>query len=81
MAQVMRGSRVAAEKLHLPEPMTPPGEVAGMSFAPQAELVFVEDEFAPAGRRQTSLGQVSDFLSVQHLAGVNATFMRTLHII
>jgi len=55
--RVMRGSRVAAEKQHLPEPMTPPGEVAGMSFAPQAELVFVEDEFAPAGRRQASLGQ------------------------
>eukprot|EP00976_Prorocentrum_cordatum_P060142 1175774-Prorocentrum_minimum.AAC.1 len=47
---VMRGS-IAAVEQH-PGPLTPPGEVAGVSFAPQAELVFEEDEYTRNRRRE-----------------------------
>ena len=51
--KVMRGS-IAAVEQH-PGPLTPPGEVAGVSFAPQAELVFEEDEYTRNRRREVQV--------------------------
>lgn len=42
--------------------MTPPGEVAGVSFAPQAELVFEEDEFNRSRREREKVQKNFDGL-------------------
>jgi len=60
--RVMRGSIAAVEQQQRPEPMTPPGEVAGVSFAPHAELVFVEDEFNRSRRDRHVQKNLADSL-------------------